>query len=204
MLNGEPQSTERERRAIDAIVIGASAGAVEALGVLLPLLPPDLGVPVIVVVHVPPNRPSLLADLFGMKCALSVREVEDKLSAEPNTVWFAPPGYHLLVEREGSFALSTDEPVNYSRPSIDVLFESAADVYRERLLGLVLTGANHDGAAGAARIRELGGYVGVQDPDTAVVATMPRTTLERVQPHCVGSLSTLAAFACKHALRRAS
>jgi two-component system chemotaxis response regulator CheB len=189
-------------RAVDAVVVGASAGAVEALSVLLPALPRSLHTPVIVVVHLPASRPSLLAELFAAKCQLAVREAGDKDEISPDTIWFAPPGYHLLIERERQFALSVDEPVNYSRPSIDVLFESAADVYRERLLALVLTGANQDGAAGSAAVRARGGLVGVQDPSTALAPTMPTLALERAQPQCVGSLLALSEFVCAHALGR--
>jgi two-component system chemotaxis response regulator CheB len=150
-------------------------------------------------VHVPANRPSLLAELFAPKCALPVREAEDKEPLGEGTIWFAPPGYHLLVECDRSCALSIDELVNFSRPSIDVLFESAADVYKERLLALVLTGANHDGAAGSAAVHAAGGLVGVQDPASASAAAMPCFAIERTTPDLVGSLSELAAFVCAHA-----
>jgi two-component system, chemotaxis family, protein-glutamate methylesterase/glutaminase len=184
---------ETSGRRVDAVVVGASAGAVEALGVLLPALPADLAVPVIVVVHVPGNRQSLLSELFASKCSLPVREAEDK-QAIAEGIWFAPAGYHLLVERNRSFALSIDELFNYSRPSIDVLFESAAEVYRDRLLAVVLTGANYDGSAGAALVHEAGGLVAVQDPATAQSAAMPTFAIERAQPDLVGSLSQLAAY----------
>lgn len=198
----ESQPTAHEHAStgrVDAIVIGASAGAVEALGNLLPALPANLDVPVIVVVHVPPNRPSLLVELFAPKCSLSVREAEDKEPIADGTVWFAPPGYHLLIESDRTFALSVDEPVNYSRPSIDVLFESASDVYRERLLALVLTGANQDGAHGAAVVHEAGGLVAVQDPQTASSPTMPALCIARTSPDFVGTLSELASYAIDQA-----
>lgn len=189
---------------VDAVVVGASAGAVEALGVLLPGLASSLPVPVIVVVHIPPSRPSLLADLFSTRCALAVREAEDKQPVDPGTIWFAPPGYHLLIERDRSFSLSLDEPVNYSRPSIDVLFESAADAYEARLLAMVLTGANQDGAHGAATVKARGGVVAVQDPTSALAPTMPALAIEHAQPDFVGSLEELARFACTQALGRIS
>lgn len=200
----EPESTGgvEGTRDVDAVVVGASAGAVEALNVLLPALPPTLHTPVVVVVHIPSSRPSLLAELFAPKCRLAVREALDKAPIAPATIWFAPPGYHLLIERDRHFALSIDEPVHYSRPSIDVLFESAADAYDERLLALVLTGANHDGASGAAIIRAKGGFVGVQDPATAAAPTMPALALERAQPQCVGTVHELVDFVCAHALGR--
>jgi two-component system, chemotaxis family, protein-glutamate methylesterase/glutaminase len=189
---------------IDAVVVGASAGAVEALGVLLPALPRTLAIPVIVVVHLPPNRASLMAELFRPRCQLDVREAEDKQPIDPATIWFAPPNYHLLIERDRSFALSLDEPVNFSRPSIDVLFESAADVYGQRLLAMVLTGANHDGAQGAQVVRAASGLVAVQDPATAFAPTMPALCIERAQPDLIGTLEELARYTVDQALGRVS
>ncbi|MET0287467.1 MAG: chemotaxis protein CheB [Polyangiales bacterium] len=187
---------------VDAVVLGASAGAVDALGVILPTLPATLAVPVIIVVHIPASRPSLLVELFAAKCALPVREAEDKLAIAPGTVWFAPPGYHLLVERERTFALSLDELVNHSRPSIDVLFESAAEAYGERLLAMVLTGANHDGAHGAAQVQAAGGLIAVQDPKTANVSAMPELAIGRTKPDIIGTLPELAAYAIAQATER--
>ncbi len=163
---------------IEAIVIGASAGAIDALGELLPLLPSTAPWPVVIVVHLPPNRPSLLASLFARKCELTVREAEDKLPATPG-IWFAPPDYHLLVESERTFALSIDPPMNHSRPSVDVLFETAADAYGAGLVAIVLTGANSDGANGAKAVREAGGFVIVQDPKTAPSTMMPEHAIAR-------------------------
>ena len=113
-----------------AVVIGASAGAVEALSVILPALPAGYPVPVAVVVHLPPDRPSIMAELFAARCRVAVREAEDKEPLVPGTVYFAPPDYHLLVEAAGHLSLSSEEPVRFSRPSIDVLFESAASTSR--------------------------------------------------------------------------
>jgi two-component system chemotaxis response regulator CheB len=174
----------------EAIVIGASAGAIEALGKLLPVLEPRHAVPVIVVVHVPARQPSLLCELFAPRCALPVREPEDKQPVSPG-IWFAPPDYHLLVSEDRSFAFSVDEPVHWSRPSIDVLFESAADVYGASLLALVLTGASQDGARGAEAVRRKGGYVAVQDPRTAEATMMPTSAIERATPQLVGTLDDL-------------
>ena len=164
-------------RPVDAIVIGASAGGVEALMRILTAFTPRLSVPVFVVIHLPRDRPSLLAKIFSVHCSVPVREAEDKMPAEPGTLYFAPPDYHLLLERGPSLALSADEAVNYSRPSIDVLFESAIDVYGARVAGVVLTGANHDGAAGLAAIGRAGGVTIVQDPETALAKAMPTAAL---------------------------
>ncbi|WP_044042230.1 chemotaxis protein CheB [Caballeronia insecticola] len=162
---------------IGAVVIGASAGGVEALNLLLPVLPKAFAAPVLVVVHVRQGQPSLLPGLFAARCALAIEEPFDKDEIAPGTVYFAPPGYHMLVEAEGgaapSIALSIDPPVRFSRPSVDVLFESAAHAYGERLLSIVLSGANDDGARGARTIREAGGACWAQDPATATAPAMP-------------------------------
>ena len=127
---------------IDGIVIGGSAGALEALDSLLPALPARFPAAVFVVLHLPRERPSMLAEVYAAKCALPVEEAEDKTRVRPGMVYFAPPDYHLLIEQGRCLALSVDEPVNLSRPSIDVLFESAADVYGPSLMGIILSGAS--------------------------------------------------------------
>lgn len=157
----------------NAIVIGASAGALDALSAILPELPKGFATPVMIVVHVPPGRRSMLAELFQERCALSVKEAEDKEPVAGGTIYFAPPNYHLLVEKAGTLALSSDEPVLFSRPAIDVLFESAADAYGPALTGVILTGANQDGAAGLASVAAQGGTALVQAPHSAVASAMP-------------------------------
>jgi two-component system chemotaxis response regulator CheB len=176
---------------IEAVVIGASAGAVDVLTTLLPAVPAALAVPVIIVVHLPAQQPSLLVDLFAKRCVVPVREPLDKQPIEPG-VWFAPPAYHLLVETDRSFALSVDEAVNFSRPSIDVLFESAALAYGRSLLGVVLTGASKDGSQGALAVRESGGLVLVQDPASAEARLMPNGVLELLTPDLVAAPPDLA------------
>jgi two-component system chemotaxis response regulator CheB len=167
------------RNRIDGVVVGASAGGVEALSVLLPALPASFRPSLFVVLHLPRGRPSLLAEIFQKRCAVRVCEAEDKEPAEPGTVYFAPPDYHLLLERSRHIALSADEPVHFSRPSIDVLFESAADAYGNRLLGIILTGANEDGTAGLDAIRRAGGVTVVQQPDSAKATVMVVSALQR-------------------------
>lgn len=179
---------------IAAVVIGASAGGVEALSILLGALPPGYPAAVIIVMHLSRERPSLLPALFQARCVLEVREAVDKEPVSPGTVYLAPPDYHLLIDPGPQLALSVDDPVLFSRPSIDVLFESAADEYRERLLGVVLTGGNEDGARGLAAIRAAGGLGAVQQPDTAQVGVMPRAALERAQPEFILPLDGLAAL----------
>ncbi len=160
-----------------AVVIGASAGAIEALGVILPALPADFPWPILIVVHVPSHCQSLLAELFKNRCQLLVKEAEDKETICPGTIYFAPSDYHLLVEPDFTLSLSSDEPVLYSRPAIDVLFQSAADAYGDGLIGIILTGANSDGAQGLRAVHAAGGNALVQDPATAQAATMPRAAL---------------------------
>jgi len=177
---------------IDAVVVGASAGAIEALNVLLPALPKAIRASVIVLVHIPPNQPSLLVQLFGPRSAPRVSEVIDKEPVGTGTIWFAPPNYHVLIERERSFALSLDEPVHFSRPSIDVLFESAADAYGENLLALVLTGASRDGCSGAVHVQNRGGLLFVQTPETAEAPLLPRLTIAEAKPDLVANLDQIA------------
>lgn len=164
----------------DAIVIGGSSGAIDALNVLLPALPAGLRAGVVVVLHLPCDRRSLLTDIFGYRCALPVLEAQDQQPIQPGHVYFGPPGYHLLVDRGPRLALSIDPPVHFSRPSIDVLFQSAADCYGDRLLGVLLSGANEDGADGLAAIHAAGGRTLVQSPASAPVPTMPDAALARV------------------------
>ncbi|WP_420963131.1 chemotaxis protein CheB [Brucella sp. IR073] len=178
----------------EAVVIGASAGAVEALSVILPALPKDFSLPVIAVVHIPPDRPSVMADLFQAKCRLPVREAEDKEPLAGGTIYFAPPDYHLLIEADKSLSLSSDEPVFFSRPSIDVLFESAADAYGPALIAIVLTGANSDGAKGLYAVVEAGGTAIVQDPDDAYAAAMPAAAIHMCPGAHVMPLQAIAAF----------
>jgi two-component system chemotaxis response regulator CheB len=178
-------------QAVEAVVIGASAGGVEVLSMLLSALPAACRLPLIIVMHIPRERPSLLPEVFGARCALPVKEAEDKEPIQPGTVYFAPPDYHLLIDRGPAFALSTDEPVHFSRPSIDVLFDSAADIYGERVLGVILTGANQDGAEGLAAIGRAGGRTVVQDPVSAAVPYLPQAALEEGPVDFVLSLEQL-------------
>ncbi|HEX2185575.1 MAG TPA: chemotaxis protein CheB [Chloroflexota bacterium] len=166
------------------IVVGVSAGGLFALRTLVGGLPEEFDLPVAVVQH--RSRDSLLLCELLQECSeLPVGEVSDKEEIVPGRVYVAPPDYHLLVEEPGWFALSTDEPVRYSRPSIDVLFLSAADAYGLDTIGVVLTGANTDGARGLRRIADLGGHAVVQDPATAEVKVMPQAALRAVPEACV-------------------
>jgi two-component system, chemotaxis family, protein-glutamate methylesterase/glutaminase len=175
----------------DLVAIGASWGGLDAVREILRALPADLDAAVVVAQHrSPDSHPDAFRDLLGAATRLSVCEAGDKDAIEPGKVYVAAPDYHLLVE-EHELALSTDEPVLYARPSIDVLLESAAESFRERCVGVVLTGANEDGAHGLARIVELGGSAIVQDPATAVRAEMPRAALAAVPTAHVARIESI-------------
>ncbi len=161
-----------------AVVMGASAGALDALSKILPTLPANYPLPIMIVVHLPPDKKSVMAELFQAKCKMAVREVDDKEPLEPGVIYFAPPNYHLLVEMNCHLALSNEEQVLFSRPSINVLFETAADAYNEALIGIVLTGANNDGAEGLKKIAEYGGLALVQHPEQAYAPAMPQAALD--------------------------
>jgi two-component system chemotaxis response regulator CheB len=159
----------------ELIVIGASWGGLHAVGEVLGALPDDFDVPVVIAQH----RRDLgggLASLLATRTRLRVEEAEDKQPIERGRIYIAPPDYHLLIQ-PGWMSLSIDERVHYARPSIDVLFESAADAYGERLIGVILTGANEDGAAGLARVKEQGGVAVIQDPASAERHEMPGAAL---------------------------
>jgi two-component system chemotaxis response regulator CheB len=177
-------------RAIEALVIGASAGGVEALCQLVPALA-EAPFPVVVVLHLPADSRSLVPELLGARTRLRAKEAEPWEPLAAGVLYLAPPGYHLSIEADRSFALSTEEPVHFSRPSIDVLFDSAAGVYRHALLGVLLTGANADGAAGLARIQQAGGFTLVEDPATAKVPEMPLAALRLRAPDALLSLSDM-------------
>lgn len=180
------------RREVAAIVIGASAGGIDALLRLLPALPATLSAPVYIVVHLPAEGTSVLADIFAPKCALPVREAEDNEPVMPGTVYFAPADYHLLVESGPRLALSVDAPVQYSRPAIDLLFESAADLYGATLLSLLLSGANADGTDGVASVHRAGGMTVLQDPLDAQAPYMTQNAFDRVKVDAVLGLAEIA------------
>jgi two-component system chemotaxis response regulator CheB len=179
--------------AIELVVIGASAGAVEALGALLAALPAACRVALVVVLHLSPQRSSGLPALFAARCALPLRELEDKEPVAGGTVYFAAPDYHVLFESERSFALSQDAAVNFSRPSIDVALESAALAYGAAALGVILSGASADGAAGLAALRAAGGLAWVLDPARAAFRTMPDAALRLAGADAVLGIEQIAA-----------
>ena len=168
-----------------AIVIGTSAGGLEALAKVLPALRKDLPVPIIIVLHISASSDSYLIDYLDGMTNIKVKEAEDKEFLKPSTIYFAPPDYHLLIEEDFSLSLSNSEKVNYSRPSIDVLFETATWAYKSSLIGVVMTGANGDGTDGLKFIKNAGGYTIVEDPKTAAFSRMPESAIENEAPDLI-------------------
>lgn len=165
-------------RRVELIVIGGSAGAIEVLRTLVHGLPARLGPAVAIVIHLPPEGPNLLPDVLSTPGGPPMKLAEDKEPIAPGTIYLAVPDYHLLIESGRTFALSLDERVHFSRPAIDVLFESAAEAYGPDLMGIVLSGANADGAAGLKAIADKGGIAVVQSLESAEMIAMPAAALE--------------------------
>ncbi|MDI7156548.1 chemotaxis protein CheB [Leptospira santarosai] len=161
----------------EAIVMGVSAGGMNAMKTILPSLPSEYGIPLILVQHIGPRSDGTWFRILGDLCDIRIKKAEEKEKIEPGTVYVAPPNYHLLIERDKTVSLSVTERVNFSRPSIDVLFESASDAYGDRLIGIVLTGANSDGAKGLKKIKENGGLAIVQDPLCSEASLMPESAI---------------------------
>lgn len=162
----------------EAIVIGVSAGGLATLSGILGRLPSGFPLPVIVNQHRSKDERTLLEELLQAKCSIHISQADEKERIRGGVVYFAPPDYHLLIEKDRSFSLTSDEPMNFSRPSIDVLFETASEVYGDKLIGIVLTGYNNDGAAGIRAIRQRGGLTVAQDPAKASYPEMPRAAID--------------------------
>ena len=185
-----------------AIVIGTSYGGLEALKTLLPKLGSGFPLPVIVVLHIGEHNNETFLTYMDSICTLSVKEAESHEKINPGYVDFAPPNYHLLIESDFTFSLTTDHKHNFSRPSIDILFESAAWVYTHRLIGVVLTGANSDGAQGLKMIKDFGGMSIVQDPNSALSPAMPRAALKIAKPEYQLNLEDIAVKLIEFAFKR--
>jgi two-component system chemotaxis response regulator CheB len=164
------------------------------LGAILPALPAAFALPVAIVLHLLPGRPSQLASVLALHSKLPVRETDDKQPFTPGTIYVAPPNYHLLLEKTGCLSLSVEDPVLFSRPSIDVLFESAAEAYGPATVGVLLSGANEDGARGLRRIADGGGLTVVQDPATASARAMPEAAMRLLEPDHVLPLPGIGAL----------
>jgi len=178
-------------RKFEAIVVGVSTGGVSALRRLLGPLPADFPVPILIVSHLLPTADSGLADLLDQHCSISVKEADEQDLVKAGSAYLAPANYHLLVERGGRLALSIDPPVNYARPSVDVLFESASSVYGPGLIAVVLTGAGSDGSKGLLSVRKRGGITIVQDPADAEMNSMPGSALQEMTPDHVAPLEKI-------------
>ena len=173
------------------IVMGGSAGALDAMSEVVSDLPENFPYPILAVIHLPPDKKSLIADLLNDKSHIKVREALDKEEIKAGCMYFAPSDYHMLAEHDMSVSFSIEEPVLYSRPSIDVLFETAADSFADKCIGILLTGANSDGAKGLKSIHENGGIAIVQDPNTAYADAMPASALKLVPKAKKMSLSEI-------------
>ena len=175
----------------EAIVIGVSSGGMIALKFIFSTLPADFSIPIIVVQHMSARSDNEWIKLLNNKSNLIIKEADEKEKIETGNVYFTPANYHLLIEKDRTFSLTIDEPVNFARPSIDVLFETAAEAYKSRLIGIVLTGSNNDGAKGIKRIKEYGGLAIIQDPETAESSTMPASAIAVIQPDYILSLEKI-------------
>ena len=161
------------------VAIGGSAGSLDIILKIVTDLPDDKNIVYIIIVHRKNDGDSILTDILSKRTKMNVREVEDKEAIFPNTVYIAPADYHLLIENKQTFSLDISEKVHYSRPSIDVAFESIADTFGPAAIGILLSGANADGAFGLQCIKDGGGYTIVQDPNTAEVGFMPQQAINR-------------------------
>lgn len=175
----------------EAVVIGVSSGGMNALRILFSALPVDFKQAIIVVQHVNARSNNQWIKLLNDISPLTIKEADEREKIEPGNVYIAPANYHLMIEKDRTFSLTIDEQVNFARPSIDVLFESAADAYKDRLIGIVLTGSNSDGTNGIIRIKESGGLVIIQDPDTAESPTMPASAIAAIKPDYILSLEDM-------------
>ncbi len=161
----------------EAIVIGVSSGGMNAMNILFSRLPKEFGIPIVVLQHIGPRSDNLWIKILSKKTSRIIKEAEEKEKIEKGFVYVSPPNYHLLIEKNKTFSFTIDERVNYARPSIDVLFESAAEAYESKLIGIILTGSNTDGTNGMKRIKECGGLTIAQDPETAESSYMPASAI---------------------------
>jgi two-component system chemotaxis response regulator CheB len=181
----------------EAIVIGVSSGGMTALKFIFSALPADFSVPIIIVQHINAQSDNEWINLLNNKSNLTIKEADEKEKIEIGNVYIAPANYHLLIETDKTFSLTIDEYVNFARPSIDVLFESAAEVYKDKLIGIVLTGSNNDGTKGITQIKELGGTAIIQDPETAESPKMPTSAIAAIEPDYILSLEQIVQLLIK-------
>lgn len=169
----------------EALIIGGSAGSLDVLLEIFPALRKDIRFPIVLVVHRKPSNESLLTDLLKSRTTLAVGEAEEKEFLAPGKVFIAPADYHMLIEEDRSISLDYSEKINYSRPSIDVTFQSAAEVFKEKLVCILLSGSNSDGVEGLKCVNSFGGKVVIQNPDTAIMPYMPQQAALNVVPNII-------------------
>lgn len=197
---------ERDLSLVEYFVIGTSAGGLDVLNAVLPAFKKTGKFKVFVVIHLPPTGPNLIPSLLNEKCELIVKEAEPGEEIEADTIYISPPDYHLCLEPNKILSLSAEEPVNFSRPSIDILFESAAYAFGKKVMGLLFTGANEDGARGLKKILDAQGFTVVQKPEDAEYDVMPRAALELMNPDYTMSVQEVSSFIsdlCVKGLRNA-
>lgn len=178
----------------EAVVIGGSMGGLDAVCRILGCMPSDVGMAIIIVLHRLKDTRSPLVELVSNKTKLQVKEADEKEMIQPGYVYFAPANYHLLIEKDKTLSLDVSERVNYSRPSIDVTFESAADAFKSKVAGVILTGANNDGSKGLKAISDKGGLSVVQSPDDAACAVMPQAAIRSTKVDHILSLEDICKF----------
>ena len=178
----------------DALIIGGSAGSLDVLLKVLPFLDDSINIPVVIVLHRKRGADSLLTSLLSSKTNIRVKEVEEKEAVLSGTIYLAPSDYHLLIEKNFTFSLDFSEKVNYSRPSIDVTFQSAAEVYKEKLVCLLLSGSNADGVEGLKHVKKYGGVASIQHPESAVVSYMPAQAKMNVNIDCILQIDEMAEY----------
>ncbi|WGQ07769.1 chemotaxis protein CheB [Pedobacter gandavensis] len=177
-----------------AFIIGGSAGSLEVLLKVLPAVDPGLSFPIVIVIHRKHGADSLLPGLLSSRTAMPVKEADEKEMMVPGTIYIAPSDYHLLIEMDHTFSLDYSEKVNYSRPAIDVTFQTAAETFKEELVCLLLSGSNADGVNGLATVKQWGGIAVIQDPDSAQVAYMPEQARKNVAIDRILRIEEIAAF----------
>lgn len=179
------------------IVMGVSSGGMNALSTIIPNFPKEFPIPVIVVQHISPSSDNYMTRYLDSISKVTVKEVDEKEKLQKGFVYTAPPNYHVLVEEDETLSLSVEDRINFARPSVDVLFESAADVFGSQLIGIILTGANNDGSMGIKQIKEKGGLTIVQDPETSEVNGMPNAALSATKIDHILQLEEIGPFLVK-------
>lgn len=184
--------TPKVDRIIKAIFIGTSAGGVQSLNNLFESIPEGFKIPIVIVLHL--GEKPLISSAFRPPPGMKILEAEEKEELLPGNIYFAPPNYHLLLEEDQTFSLTTEDKVQFARPALDVTMDSLSQVFGPKLLGIVLTGANEDGADGLKCIKDQGGICVVQDPKDALYPTMPEAAINKVTPDFILNLQQIGSL----------